>query len=233
MIKRDTFIFYRSFYEAIISLPKEDQCLMFKAIADYSLDGIESELEGINKVVWTLIKPQLDANLKRFVNGKKGAEYGSKGGRPKLVKGENNPIGVIGENPSGVILKTPNNNNNINNNNNKNENKNINKNESDSEKPNTHTPKKRNRSLTNESESTFEERRITLMHQVAQFKDQYPSEMLRDFYNYWSEKVQNRWLMRIELEKTFEMDRRLIKWKANDRKFKKDEGEVSLRKSFN
>lgn len=206
---------------------------MFKAIADYSLDGIESELEGINKVVWTLIKPQLDANLKRFVNGKKGAEYGSKGGRPKLVKGEKNPIGVIGENPSGVIIKTPNNNNNINNNNNKNENKNINKNESDSENPNTHTPKKRNRSLTNESESTFEERRITLMHQVAQFKDQYPSEMLRDFYNYWSEKVQNRWLMRIELEKTFEMDRRLIKWKANDRKFKKNEGEVSLRKSFN
>jgi len=112
-LKRDSFVFYRSFFEAIKGLPKEDQCLMFGAIADYSLDQIEPNLTGINKVVWTLIKPQLDANTKRFINGEKGGKHGSKGGRPKKTKPETkeeNPIGVINENPK----ETPNVNVNVN-----------------------------------------------------------------------------------------------------------------------
>ena len=112
-LKRDSFVFYRSFFEAIKGLPKEDQCLMFGAIADYSLDQIEPNLTGINKVVWTLIKPQLDANTKRFINGEKGGKHGRKGGRPKKTKPETkeeNPIGVIDENPK----ETPNVNVNVN-----------------------------------------------------------------------------------------------------------------------
>lgn len=112
-LKRDSFVFYRSFFEAIKGLPKEDQCLMFGAIADYSLDQIEPNLTGINKVVWTLIKPQLDANTKRFINGEKGGKHGRKGGRPKKTKPETkeeNPIGVINENPK----ETPNVNVNVN-----------------------------------------------------------------------------------------------------------------------
>lgn len=112
-LKRDSFVFYRSFFEAIKGLPKEDQCLMFGAIADYSLDQIEPHLTGINKVVWTLIKPQLDANTKRFINGEKGGKHGRKGGRPKKTKPETkeeNPIGVINENPK----ETPNVNVNVN-----------------------------------------------------------------------------------------------------------------------
>lgn len=86
---------------------------MFGAIADYSLDQIEPNLTGINKVVWTLIKPQLDANTKRFINGEKGGKHGRKGGRPKKTKPETkeeNPIGVINENPK----ETPNVNVNVN-----------------------------------------------------------------------------------------------------------------------
>lgn len=127
-ITRDSFVFYRSFFEAIKGLPKEDQCLMFGAIADYSLDQIEPNLTGINKVVWTLIKPQLDANTKRFINGEKGGKHGSKGGRPKKTKPETkveNPSGDIAENPIGVIdenpKETPNVNVNVNFNDNENE----------------------------------------------------------------------------------------------------------------
>jgi hypothetical protein len=70
-MKRDTFIFYRSFYEAIIELPEENRCEIFNAIADYSLNFKDPNLSGISKTVWILIKPQLDANNKRFLNGKK------------------------------------------------------------------------------------------------------------------------------------------------------------------
>jgi hypothetical protein len=66
---RDTMIFYRSFYEAIKELPKEEQANIYDAIFSYGLDFKEPQLSGISKTVWTLIKPQIDANIKRFQNG--------------------------------------------------------------------------------------------------------------------------------------------------------------------
>ena len=67
---RDSFIIYRSFYEAISDLPKENQAEIWEAICEYSLNFKDVELTGINATVFKLIKPQLDANNKRFENGK-------------------------------------------------------------------------------------------------------------------------------------------------------------------
>lgn len=117
---RDSFIFYRSFYEAINDLPNENQLELYKAIAQYSIDGIDPIFTGLSKTIWTLIKPQLNANKKRYKNGKLGAKYGKLGGRPK------NPSGVISENPIPKKQKTPNKNVNVNEN--VNENKNVNEN---------------------------------------------------------------------------------------------------------
>jgi len=68
---RDSCIFYRSFFEAIKELPKENQADVYNAIFEHSLNFNEIDLVGINKTIMTLIKPQLDANIKRFENGKK------------------------------------------------------------------------------------------------------------------------------------------------------------------
>jgi len=68
---RDSFIIYRSFYEAIIDLQPEQQAQVWNAICEYSLNFREPELTGIAKTVFTLIRPQLDANIKRYTNGKK------------------------------------------------------------------------------------------------------------------------------------------------------------------
>jgi hypothetical protein len=67
---RDSFIIYRSFYEAICDLDTESQAQVFKAICEYSLNFEEIELTGIAKTIFKLIKPQLDANNKRYENGK-------------------------------------------------------------------------------------------------------------------------------------------------------------------
>ena len=68
---RDTLIFYRSFYEAINELPKETQAEVYHAIFEYSLNFNEVQLTGLAKTIFTLIKPQLEANNKRFANGNK------------------------------------------------------------------------------------------------------------------------------------------------------------------
>lgn len=74
---RDSFIFYRSFYEAIKNLPRDIQGEIYTAIMEYSLYGNETEnLKPVARSIFTLIKPQIDVNNKRFNNG-------CKGGRPK------------------------------------------------------------------------------------------------------------------------------------------------------
>ena len=67
---RDSFIFYRSFYEAISELPKENQADTYDAIMQYALNQKEIELTGISKAIFSLVKPQLDANYKKYQNGK-------------------------------------------------------------------------------------------------------------------------------------------------------------------
>ena len=64
-------IFYRSFYEAIQNLDCSDQCAIYNAIFQYGLNFQEPELTGVPLSFWKLIKPQIDANIKRYENGKK------------------------------------------------------------------------------------------------------------------------------------------------------------------
>lgn len=66
---RDSFIFYRSFFDAIKNLESEKKIEIYDAIFNYSFDEKEPLLEGVSHAIFTLIKPQLDANRKRFQNG--------------------------------------------------------------------------------------------------------------------------------------------------------------------
>lgn len=54
------FVFYRSFRDAIKQLPRKYRLEMYEAITDYALDGKLPALDGIAKVVWTLMQPTLD-----------------------------------------------------------------------------------------------------------------------------------------------------------------------------
>jgi len=71
MTMRDSMIIYRSFFEAIKELPKEQQADVWNAVYELGLNGNEITLEGISKTIFTLIKPQIEANLKKYINGKK------------------------------------------------------------------------------------------------------------------------------------------------------------------
>lgn len=71
------FIYYRSFAEAMRTLPAEDFKNLMVALTDYALDGvIPEDLTGVIGGMFILMKPQIDANNRRAENGKKG-------GRPK------------------------------------------------------------------------------------------------------------------------------------------------------
>lgn len=66
---RESFVFYRSFFDAVKHLESEKKCEIYDAIFSYSFEEKEPILSGISASIFTLIKPQLDANRKRFENG--------------------------------------------------------------------------------------------------------------------------------------------------------------------
>lgn len=112
-MKRESFVFYESFYDAIKTLEKDDQFELFLAITEYGIEGTIRELQGVARGMFALIKPQIDANNRKWVNGKKG-------GRPSKTNGFSNQetIGFEENNPNG--------NDNVNGNGNGNENGNDN-----------------------------------------------------------------------------------------------------------
>lgn len=83
-MERESFIFYKSFYEAIKCMPPEVQAEIYPAIMEYALLGKQPQnMSEIAKGMFMLIKPNIDANTTRYENGKKGSTYGKRGGRPR------------------------------------------------------------------------------------------------------------------------------------------------------
>lgn len=117
---RDNFIFYRSFYEGAKVLKDSDRLKLYEAIFEYALDNTEPKLKGYPLGMFSMARPQLDANNKRYQDGLKGAEHGKKGSRHK----KNKLSGDNEENPIGFLNKTPN--ENVNDNENDNVNENVN-----------------------------------------------------------------------------------------------------------
>lgn len=108
-MQKDSFIFYRSFYEALIGMDKDSQADCLMAIADYALNGKEPILTPEVRMFFTLVKPQIDANQKRFENG-------CKGGRPKKENNKQEESKTKPNNNQTITKIEPNVNDNVNDN---------------------------------------------------------------------------------------------------------------------
>ena len=87
---RDSFVFYRGFFKAIKKLKNDaDRLALYDAITAYALDGIvpEDDETGLVSALMETIIPQIDANNKKYENGKKG---GAPKGNSNASKGQNN-----------------------------------------------------------------------------------------------------------------------------------------------
>ncbi len=79
---REGVVFYRSFADAIKSLPEELQLEALWGVIEYGLYGKIPDGNGVTTAIYIMAKAQIDANIKRYENG-------TKGGRP-ITKAEPN-----------------------------------------------------------------------------------------------------------------------------------------------
>jgi hypothetical protein len=109
---RNSMIIYRSFFDAIKELPIDQQSIVWSAILDYGLDQIEPKLSGIPNTIFNLIRPQLDANLRRYENGtkpkqKSRAEQTISKAKRMISKMEANDNDNVNDNVNVNTLDTP------------------------------------------------------------------------------------------------------------------------------
>ena len=201
-------MFYRSFYEAIKELPRDVQGEIYTAIMEYSLYGREIEnLKPIARSVFVLIKPTLDANAARYANAKKG---GAPKGRCNNPNGRRGAIQEQTENKPKTNQEQT-------------ENKTYvdvdvdvdvlkKENEKEKKKRDQLASKQKNEEDLIRIENSF---RFNATAQMAV----YPREMIDAFCDYWLEKNKSGTKFRFQLEKTWDMSKRLARWAKNDSKF--------------
>jgi hypothetical protein len=86
----------------------------------------------------------------------------------------------------------------------------------ENENINENIDKDKKEELLNKREEKFKK-------EVYEFKEKYPELMLNKFIDYWTEKNKSKTKMRWELEKTFEISKRLATWASRDKDYNKVE----------
>ena len=72
IVNRSSFVFYDSFYRAMNYLTEEEKIEYIYAICNYSLYDIRIEMSPKIEGMFELVKAQIDANIKKREDGKKG-----------------------------------------------------------------------------------------------------------------------------------------------------------------
>jgi hypothetical protein len=90
-----TFIMSETTLNQIKALPPEKQLQFFWAVADYGVDGIEPEFDGVDLAVWIPMRDLiLHTKRKDEIWRLKRQENGKKGGRPKAKTDPDEPAGT-------------------------------------------------------------------------------------------------------------------------------------------
>lgn len=85
-----------------------------------------------------------------------------------------------------------------------------------------------NENINDNKEDLFKKRELEFIELVNTNSNIYPLPMLKAFCNYWTEPNKSKTKMRFELEKTFEIGRRLVTWSSRDKTFNKPEPQTDL-----
>lgn len=86
------FSFYKSYYEALKEVPEKDKKDIIFAIINYVFEDKKPKFKGTNKIIWTLIEPNLNTS-KNKSNGNSGAPIGNQNASKTLEnKGNNDTI---------------------------------------------------------------------------------------------------------------------------------------------
>ena len=96
---KDSFVFYKSFYDAIKNMPDElEQAKAYNYIFEYVFEGKEPQEKNFAAAMFYMVKVNIDNAIKRY---EANVENGKRGGRPKKIETQPKP----NQNPTITQLK--------------------------------------------------------------------------------------------------------------------------------
>ncbi len=202
---KETFIVKTAWGSVFDDLSDAQAGALIKAIFSYEAEGEKPKItDPAVKMAFKFVCLDLDVFDEKYrqkcktnrENGAKGAEYGQLGGRPKKSDKtpENPERGYENpENPERPLTDTDNDNDNDN------ENKNG------------------KREAAN---AAMRSREKSFHDSLISYISQYGKEMIREFYNYWTEPNKSGTKMKFELQQTWDTARRLATWANKQSDFK-------------
>ena len=186
--------FFESYHRALSRVPDDCYGRVVKAMSDYVFNGVEPNLTNtLDLLAWDLIKPILakgeELSRIRANAGQAGGLHG-KGvsrnvGNDNAKANKSKSKANQKQNNSGIGIG---------------EGKGI-------IKENTDVSKKNDFSL--------EKAREEFKTSIKPYVGKYGNDMCNDFFEYWTEPTQNGKKMRYQLERTWEIGRRLARWNHN------------------
>ena len=219
-MKKESFVFYETWAEAIRQMPDKERLQVYDAIMAYGIYGTKTDLGGLAQLAINMIYNNID-DMKA-----KRKERAEKNRQNVLQRWQNNTnvYERIQSNTNDTKRYETYHNVNVNVNGNVNDNIDTNSNSKISCSIESGANYNADKSATRKQPAkTLEERKNDFMWKIAEVgKGVYPDEMLRAFFDYWSEHNENGKKMLFEMKKTFDIKKRLATWasRENDNQFK-------------
>jgi hypothetical protein len=180
---KKSFMLHLDSLEILDELTNEQAGLLLKAFKDYHTDK-ELNLEPIIKMCFVPFRNQFIRDEEKYQKVvERNQNNGKKGGRPKEQEEPK-----LSQESQSVILKPK-------------KADNDNDNDSDSVKVND-----------NVKVNNIEERKLKFASELKHYILKFGHQTIRDFYSYWTEPNKSGTKFRMELEKTWDTERRLTTW---------------------
>lgn len=197
---KKSFVLYADLIKSIEHLTNEEKGILFNHLLEYVNDKNPILEDRLILTAWKPIELQLKRDLIKFEEVKaKRSEAGKRSAELRALKNDESNS----TNPTSVESVKQNSTNSTDNVNvNVNDNVNV---------------------INSKSKPSLETRSLAFKESLRPFLNQYGTDMLKSFYNYWSEPNQSKTKMKFELEKTWDNSRRLATWSKREKDFTKKE----------
>ena len=214
---KKSFVLYADLIKSIEHLTNEEKGILFNHLLEYVNDRNPVLEDRLVLTAWKPIEMQLKRDLKKFLQSKDEKSVSGRVGNLKrwhndlYIKFTSNQLTLEQAEEIATHRKTsqPDNvrsqpiaNIAVNVNDNDNVNVNVNVNDNDIKKNN------------------IDDRKLKFASTLKPFLDFYGKDLINQFYAYWTEPNKSNTKMKWELEKTWDIKRRLDRWSQNDKNFK-------------
>ena len=191
---KKSFVLYADLIKSIEHLTNEEKGILFNHLLEYVNDKNPVLEDRLILTAWKPIELQLKRDLIKFEEVKaKRSEAGKRSAELRALKNDENNL-TNSTSVESVEQTSTNPTDNVN------DNVNVNV-------------------INSKSKPSLETRSLDFKESLRPFKQTYSINMLKSFYDYWTEPNHSKTKMRFELEKTFDVERRLKTWSKREKDF--------------